>query len=63
MCACSGRSTRMSNPTRPMIVDIRPLVLVVDDYKDAREMYAEYLMFSGFLDQAHMTSLLVKSDV
>ena len=38
----------MSNPTRSMIVDARPLVLVVDDYKDAREMYAEYLMFSGF---------------
>src|SRR5574341_1332156 len=26
----------------------RPLVLVVDDYQDAREMYAEYLSFSGF---------------
>ena len=26
----------------------RPLVLVVDDYQDAREMYAEYLTFSGF---------------
>lgn len=25
-----------------------PLVLVVDDYQDAREMYAEYLAFSGF---------------
>jgi CheY-like chemotaxis protein len=25
-----------------------PLVLVVDDYQDAREMYAEYLLFSGF---------------
>jgi CheY-like chemotaxis protein len=24
------------------------LVLVVDDYQDAREMYAEYLMSSGF---------------
>jgi two-component system cell cycle response regulator DivK len=24
------------------------LVLVVDDYQDAREMYAEYLTFSGF---------------
>jgi CheY-like chemotaxis protein len=23
-------------------------VLVVDDYQDAREMYAEYLQFSGF---------------
>jgi two-component system cell cycle response regulator DivK len=26
----------------------RPLVLLVDDYPDAREMYAEYLDFSGF---------------
>ncbi|MBX5484080.1 MAG: response regulator [Myxococcaceae bacterium] len=25
-----------------------PLVLVVDDYEDAREMYSEYLQFSGF---------------
>ena len=25
-----------------------PLILVVDDYEDAREMYAEYLRFSGF---------------
>jgi two-component system cell cycle response regulator DivK len=26
----------------------KPLVLIVDDYEDAREMYAEYLAFSGF---------------
>src|SRR5947199_6954467 len=26
----------------------RPRVLVVDDYPDAREMYTEYLEFSGF---------------
>lgn len=25
-----------------------PLVLVVEDYQDAREMYTEYLRFSGF---------------
>ena len=25
-----------------------PLILVVDDYQDAREMYAEYLTYSGF---------------
>lgn len=25
-----------------------PLVLVVDDYEDAREMYAEYLLVSGY---------------
>lgn len=28
--------------------DKPPLVLVVDDYQDAREMYSEYLEFSGF---------------
>jgi two-component system cell cycle response regulator DivK len=27
---------------------LRPLVLVVDDYQDAREMYAEYLGAFGF---------------
>lgn len=26
----------------------RPCVLLVDDYSDAREMYSEYLEFSGF---------------
>src|SRR5213082_3933027 len=26
----------------------KPRVLLVDDYPDAREMYAEYLEFSGF---------------
>ena len=26
----------------------QPLVLVVEDYQDAREMYAEYLQYSGF---------------
>ena len=26
----------------------RPRVLLVDDYSDAREMYSEYLKFSGF---------------
>ena len=28
------------------MTDKRPLVLVVDDYQDAREMYAEYLSYS-----------------
>jgi CheY-like chemotaxis protein len=28
--------------------DAAPLVLVVEDYQDAREMYVEYLRFSGF---------------
>lgn len=31
-----------------MTDDTAPLILVVDDYQDAREMYAEYLQFSGF---------------
>jgi CheY-like chemotaxis protein len=31
-----------------MMDNTRPLILVVDDYEDAREMYAEYLEFSGF---------------
>ena len=30
-------------PSRP-----RPLVLVVDDFLDAREMYAQYFTFSGY---------------
>jgi CheY-like chemotaxis protein len=25
-----------------------PLILLVDDYRDGREMYAEYLLFRGF---------------
>ena len=28
--------------------ETKPVVLLVDDYPDAREMYAEYLEFSGF---------------
>ena len=27
---------------------MKPLVLLVEDYEDAREMYREYLVFSGF---------------
>ncbi|AGC43005.1 MULTISPECIES: response regulator [Myxococcus] len=34
----------MTNPSP----NLQPLVLVVDDYDDAREMYAEYLEYSGF---------------
>jgi len=33
----------------------QPLVLVVEDYQDAREMYAAYLQFSGF-DVAEATN-------
>ncbi len=31
-----------------MTPSARPVVLLVDDFEDAREMYAEYLTFSGF---------------
>ncbi len=31
-----------------MSTDSRPLVLIVDDYQDVRELYAEYLRSSGF---------------
>lgn len=31
-----------------MSVSPRPVVLLVDDFDDAREMYAEYLTYSGF---------------
>lgn len=34
--------------TNPMGDSSSPLVLVVEDYQDAREMYAAYLQFSGF---------------
>lgn len=34
-------------PTAPRRAE-RPRVLLVDDYPDAREMYSEYLKFSGF---------------
>src|SRR5438093_8949954 len=39
----------MSAPRR------QPLVLVVEDYQDARDMYAAYLQFSGF-DVAEATN-------
>ena len=38
----SGPSAPLKNSNR------KPRVLLVDDYDDAREMYAEYLKFSGF---------------
>jgi two-component system, cell cycle response regulator DivK len=31
-----------------MDTSVKPLVLVVEDYQDAREMYAAYLQFSGY---------------
>src|SRR5215208_4246740 len=44
----SSITIRTSAPNKPMTHEHQPLVLVVDDYQDAREMYAEYLSFSGF---------------
>lgn len=41
--------TRPTNPRR------KQLVLIVDDYVDAREMYAKYLVFSGF-DVVHAST-------
>ena len=32
----------------PLVQIVRPRVLLVDDYPDAREMYGEYLEISGF---------------
>jgi len=40
-------STKPDSTTDAKKAD-RPRVLLVDDYPDAREMYAEYLEFSGF---------------
>ena len=37
-----------SRGSTAMSTEQGPLILVVDDYEDAREMYAEYLRFSGF---------------
>lgn len=39
---------RFPRPVRPARNGRRPLVLVVDDYADNREMYAEFLRFAGF---------------
>lgn len=36
-------------PSKPIPPAVQPpLILIVDDYEDAREMYAEYLEFAGF---------------
>jgi CheY-like chemotaxis protein len=31
-----------------VVIDARPLVLLIEDFDDAREMYAEYLEYTGF---------------
>jgi CheY-like chemotaxis protein len=36
----------MGRKTKPQ--EQLPLVLIVEDYEDAREMYAEYLQYAGF---------------
>lgn len=46
----AGKSAgaKPSAKTAPKTANGTPLVLVVDDYQDAREMCSEYLNFSGF---------------
>lgn len=40
--------TRPTTSKKPAREPVKPKVLVVEDYADAREMYAEYLSFCGF---------------
>ncbi|MCK6592300.1 MAG: response regulator [Polyangiaceae bacterium] len=43
----------MSKSTRTEDEEEQPLILVVDDFEDGREMYASYLRFSGYrVDEA-----------
>ncbi len=48
--ATAAKKVDKTNQTEPAAKarDGKHLVLVVDDYQDAREMYAEYLEFCGF---------------
>jgi two-component system, cell cycle response regulator DivK len=48
MPRASSHTIRHVLPIYTPMTEEKPLVLVVDDYQDAREMYAEYLSFSGF---------------
>ena len=41
-------STRPVSSRGASKAEEKPLVLVVEDYEDARELYAEYLAFAGF---------------
>jgi two-component system, cell cycle response regulator DivK len=43
--ALTGRFCRITGDRMPAA---QPLILIVDDFKDNREMYCEYLAFSGF---------------
>lgn len=44
----TAKRKRPSTPKSASLPRIKPLILVVDDYGDAREMYAEYLEYEGF---------------
>jgi len=39
---------KSKSPASKAQAQAAPLVLIVEDYEDAREMYAEYLKYSGF---------------
>jgi len=39
---------KSKSPASKAQAQTAPLVLIVEDYEDAREMYAEYLKYSGF---------------
>jgi CheY-like chemotaxis protein len=43
-----AKANRAAAPVARSARAAGPMVLVVDDYEDAREMYAEYLQYSGF---------------
>ena len=45
---CAFRPARDAVDVTTMTGPAKPLVLVVEDYQDAREMYAAYLQFSGY---------------
>ena len=48
MPSASSHTIRHVPPIYTPMTEEKPLVLVVDDYQDAREMYTEYSSFSGF---------------
>lgn len=44
----SGSNHTSSPPEKSAETRDRPLILVVDDFEDNREMYAEFLQYSGY---------------
>ncbi len=42
------RTAQPGDPVAPASATVSPLVLVVDDFEDNREMYAQFLRFSGY---------------